>query len=216
MNFFVLKNPKAGNGIAVTDFLPIDGSVTGDAPQCAKCGKFLGMRPLLPPIRVELETWGTECGDIAFGPGDEILMSVRVRDCFREFGLTGIIDLGPVEIVNVNSHRKLRGNVSSYRCCRVSRSRAVIDDVKSDLQTEEPWACEECRIGGIIKRGSHFVLENGSWSGEDIFFARGLPGIIMTSERFAVFCQQSDVLNAQLFPAGEFAFDYYPWEKTVK
>jgi len=214
MNFFVLKNPKAGNWIAVTDFLPIDGSYTGDAPKCAKCGRFLGMLPLLPPVRVELETWGTACGDIAFGPGDEILISIRVYECFRASRLTGIIDIGPVEIVKVNSHRKLRGNVPSYRCCRVNRSRAAIDDVKSGLQIEEPWTCEECRIGGTIKRAARLILEDGSWSGEDIFFARGLPGTMIVSERFVAFCQQNDVLNAHLLPAEEFSFDHYPWETT--
>jgi hypothetical protein len=168
------------------------------------------MLPLLPPVRVQLETWGTECGDIAFGPSDEILISTRVHECFRAAKLTGLIDIGPVEIIKVNSHQKLRGNVTSYRCCRISRSRATIDEVKSGLQIEEPWTCEECRIGGIIKRVARLVLEEGSWSGEDIFIGRGLPGIIMTSERFVAFCRHNDVLNAHLLHAEKFSFDYYP------
>jgi hypothetical protein len=32
MKCFVLENPKTGRGNAATDYLPVDGSRTGDAP----------------------------------------------------------------------------------------------------------------------------------------------------------------------------------------
>ncbi|HKQ39494.1 MAG TPA: hypothetical protein VJ063_15560, partial [Verrucomicrobiae bacterium] len=60
MRFFVLEErPEVGEVPAVTDFLYADNSPMGEAPRCPVCGEYVGMLPLLPPIRVELETWGT-------------------------------------------------------------------------------------------------------------------------------------------------------------
>lgn len=186
MNFFVLQNPRAGEGSAVTDFLPVDGSRTGEAPRCSVCGKYVGMLPLLSPVLVELETWGAEFGDIAFGPAMELVTSDRFLRLYQASGLTGLIDVSPVEVAEVKSHQKLRGPVPRYHCCRATRSRAVIDDAKSGLERESPWTCQECRNDGIkcLKR---IVLETNSWSGEDVFIARGLPGRILTSENFEEF-----------------------------
>ena len=213
MNFFILQNLKAGAGAAVTDFLPSDGSKTGEAPRCPLCANYVGMLPLLPPVRVELETWGTKFGDIAFGPGDELLVSDRFLTLFQHSGLTGLIDLGCVEVVKLKSHRNLSGPPPRYYCCRVCRSTAAVDDAKSGLEREEPSTCEECRLGGLIKRAQRIVVEAASWSGEDIFFARGLPGTILASEKFTSFCQQNQITNCNLVPAQGFSFDHYPWEK---
>lgn len=212
MKFFVLDNPKAGEGAAVTDFVPVDGSRTGEAPRCTVCRVYIGMRPLLPPIHVELDTWGSEFGDIAFGPGNELLISERCVKIFRASNLSGLIDVGPVEIKKVKLHKKLRGLAPQYYCYRVGHSRAVIDEAMSGLISEEPWTCIECRISGIIKRARSIVLAPNSWSGEDIFFARGLPGTVLASEKFQRLSQENQISNCLLVPAEEFSFDHYPWE----
>jgi hypothetical protein len=53
----------------------------------------------------------------------------------------------------------------------------------------------------------------GSWQGEDVFIARGLPGTIIASERFKEFCSARAVKNVLLVDALEFPFDSYLWEK---
>lgn len=214
MNFFVLQNPKAGVGAAVTDFVPVDGSQTGEAPRCPSCGKYLGMLPLMPPVRVELETWGTDFGDIAFGPGEEVLVSDRFRTLYHLSGLTGLMHVGLAEVASVKSHRKISERAPHYQCCRVGRSKAAVDDAKSNLEREKTSTCGECRLGGIIKRAQRVVLESNSWSGEDIFFARGLPGTILASERFEKFCRDNRMANCILVSAETFSFDHYPWEKS--
>lgn len=211
--FFVLQNPRAGGGAAVTDFVPADGSRTGEAPRCPVCGKYLGMSPLLPPVCVELEAWGADFGDIAFGPSDELLLSDRFWGLYQASGLVGLFDVGSVKVTSVKSHQKLSGAASGYHCCRVGRSKAALDDAKSGLEREEPWACEECRLGGIVKRARRVVLEPSSWSGEDIFFARGLPGTILVSEKFEKFFRGNRITNGVLVPAEKFSFDHYPWQK---
>lgn len=213
MRFFVLQNPKHGEGTAITDFVPVDGSLTGEAPRCPACGKYIGMMPLLPPVRVELETWETAFGDIAFGPSEELLVTDRFWKLYRASGLTGFVDVGPVEVAKAKSHCKLREPAPHYHCCRVGRGKAAVDDAKSGLEREEPRACEACRLGGIIKRALRVVLQSNSWSGEDIFFARGLPGTALVSEEFKRFCQENQISNCHPVPAETFSFDSYPWEK---
>jgi hypothetical protein len=211
MSFFVLRVPKAGEAPAVTYFLPAAGSRTGDAPRCSVCGNFVGMLPLLPRIRVELETWERMFGDIVFGPGDELLLTERVVKLFRSSALIGLLEVDKAEVIKVKSRRKLSTNVPTYFCCTVARSRAALDDVKSGVVREEPWTCEECRIGSV-KRATGVYLEPESWSGEDIFIARGLPGTILTSDRFKTLCEEHSISNCELVPADRFHFDHYPWE----
>lgn len=209
MKFFVLQHhPEVSEVPAVTDFLYADGSPMGEAPRCPACGEYIGMLPLLPPIRVELETWGAEFGDSAFGVGDEFLVSDRFWNLYQASGLTGLIFVAPVEVLKVKSHRKLRQGQPKYHCCSVSWSRAAVDDVKSGLERQKPWTCKECRSNGLrsLKR---VVLEPNSWSGEDIFFARGLPGIFLASEKFQKFCQENRISNCLLVPAEEFCLDHY-------
>src|SRR5688500_3319273 len=124
MKFFVLKKrPEAGEIPAVTECVYVDGSPMGEAPRCPACGAFIGALPLLPTIRVELETWGNEFGDLAFGwGGDELLLRDRFWKLYQHSGLTGLIDIGPVEMAKLKSHRKLREPAPRYYCCRVGRS----------------------------------------------------------------------------------------------
>src|SRR5712692_1225597 len=209
MDFYVLESPGTVTAKAVTDFLPLESTKKGEAPKCIKCGQYIGMLPLLPPIRVELETWGDTFGDIAFGPGEELLASKRFWNLFQSLGLTGLVPVAPADVVKVKSHRKLIQEQPSYLCFRVVRSKAAIDEKKSGLVREGPWTCNECCIGGIIKSTERIVLERDSWSGEDIFIARGLPGRILASERMKTFCDQKTILNCYLIKASEFHFDHY-------
>lgn len=215
MSYFVLQNTKAGRGDAVTDYLPVDGSRTGDAPRCAVCGKFVGMLPLLLPVRVELEAWGSRWGDVAFGPGDQILVSDKLKRLFTEAGLVGFTRFDPVEIVKTHRLRSGAGDPPEYWLASIQRSLAALDETASDLIRDETPRCEECRLGGVLKRVRRVILEPGTWSGEDVFIARGLPGTILVSERFKRLCEDNDLANCSLVGAEEFGFDHYPLERTV-
>lgn len=214
MKFFVVeRHPKADKAFALTEFHPLPPVNRGEAPRCPACGGYIGALPLLPPVRVEVETWGTDFGDIAFGPGEELLVSNRFWELYQRSGLTGLVDVGSVEVAKQQSHQKLGNPAPRYQCCRIARSRAAVDDSTSGLEREQPPTCEECRLGGIIKRARRLFLEPNSWSGEDVFFARGLPGIVFVSERFESFCQENQISNCSLVRAEEFSFDHYPWEE---
>jgi hypothetical protein len=216
MKIFTLRNPSAGDGDAVSDFLPVDGSRTGVAPRCSVCGEFLGMLPLLQPIRVEIEGWGSRWGDVAFGPGNQILVSEKLRMLFTEAGLVGFVRFDPVEIKKVKKRKVGVGNPPVYRLASIQRSQAALDERASGVVRDEEPMCEECRSGGILKRISRVVLVPNTWSGEDVFFARGLPGRILVSERFKRLCEEGDLANCCFIAAEEFGFDYYPQDHPEK
>ncbi len=211
MTFFVLQNPKADSGDAVSDFLPIDGAPIGDAPRCDVCGKYVGMCPLLPPVRIELDGWGSSWGDIAFGPGDQVLISQRLKEAVAEAGLNGFTSLDLAEVVKVRRRRKsLSGNPPDYWLAAVVRSKAMLEEGASGLERDVGGVCSTCGLGGVIKRVRRVVLQPDTWSGEDIFFARGLPGTILTSERFKSLCNALGIANCSLVGAETFGFDHYP------
>ena len=216
MKFFVLQNPKAGCSDAATDFLPVDGALTGDAPRCEVCGRYIALRPLLPPVRVELDGWGSVWGDVAFGPGDQVLISDRCKRAVAQAGLNGFARLDPVVIEKVRRHRSsIGGSPPVYWLASVARSRAILDENASGLERDDGAVCSECSLGGVIKRLRRIVLRPGTGSGEDVFFARGLPGTILTSERFKSLCETAGLANCSLVDAETFSFDHYPQEHAA-
>ena len=215
MNFFALVSPRGTGGRAVTDFSEAEPVHRGEAPRCTSCGGFVGMLPWLPPYRAELEVWGNEYGDIAFAPANELLVSERFATLYRAESLTGLEGFGEVEIHRVirRGGSKLRRPPPKYYCVHIVRSRAAINQAASEFIHERPIRCDECRVGSI-KRWSKIVMEERTWSGEDLFFARGLPGTIMTSERFKEFFGRNRMNNGILVAAAAYSHDFYPWEKT--
>jgi hypothetical protein len=212
MNFFVLQKSINAGAATGTEFFPADMANVGDAPRCSVCGKFTGMLPLLAPIRVVLESSGREWGDICFGSGTQLLFSDRAKRVLSNAELAGLARFEPTEIARVQSHHYLP-EPPEYWLVSIPYSEAAIDAVASGLVLEKELVCPACRLGGIIKKISRVVLEAGTWQGEDIFVARGLPGTILISERFERLCIDERLSNFLPIPAEDFSFDFYPPEK---
>ncbi len=215
MTFYVLAHREAPVGEATTDFLWVEPIRSNNAPQCRLCGRFIGMKPHLPSVRVNIESWGSRYGDLAFGPSDQILVSERFKEEYHAHGLTGLSDFELVEVARVLNRKKIRDNCPQYYLASVTRSRAAIDVEASGLVHDKPPTCPECK-GGLIKRVARIVLEEGTWSGEDIFFARGLPGTIIVSDKFRRMCIEAELQNCPLVEASLFSFDFYRWETVDK
>jgi hypothetical protein len=209
MQFYVLDKPIAQYS-GGTEFFSAGRKKLGEAPTCPVCGRAIGSIQVLPPRRVELELWGRHFSDLAFGAGADVLVSARFRDAFLRSGLTGFSGFAPVEIAKVVFRlRKIPKPLPSYFQAVPGRSRAAIDDRASGLDYEERWTCDECRIGSM-ERMRRLVLEPGTWSGEDVFIARGLPGTIITSETFKKFCDKEAFTNCTLVEAAHYHFDFFP------
>ena len=210
MQFYVLDNQPAQDSDVRTEFFMAGRTKVGKAPTCPACGVAIGSLPVLPPRRVELELWGRHYSDLAFGGGDDVLVSTRFRDAFLRSGLTGFSGFAPVEVEKVIARfRKIPKPTPSYFEAIPGRSRAAVDDRASGLDYEERWTCDECRTG-FMERMRRLVFEPGTWSGEDVFIARGLPGTIITSERFKQLCDREAFTNCVLIPAAHYHFDFFP------
>ncbi|MDY7228826.1 imm11 family protein [Hyalangium rubrum] len=204
--FFILEDDVWGP--YDTKFSKLEPASRGDPPPCPKCGKTIGMLMWLPPYRAELELHGQGLGDFVGGPGNEVLISERMKEAFQAEGLVGLLGFHPVEVVRVR--RKGRGpKVDTMPCYFVATARfghGAVDEARSRLQRNKPVTCSECRNTGVDAIHG-FTLESGTWRGEDVFRPRGLQGDIVVSERFAEFIKRHGFTNMKLIPTEEYVWD---------
>lgn len=179
-----------------------------EGADCPRCGYPIGMMRWLPPYRIELLLHGEEFGDYLESSGDDLLVSERFVQVFREEGLTGLEGFHPVEVVRVR--RKRRGSnpshVPQYLAVTACFGRAAVDVERSRIRYTQPPGCEECRSEGVDSIHG-FTLEPGTWQGEDIFRPRGLQGRLVVSERFARFVERHGFTNMRLTPTEELVCD---------
>lgn len=212
MTFLVLQNGGLDEEIDAVEFIPLPGFNVGPADQCPTCGRFLGLMPLLSPIRLELCVWGNRWADIALGNGNDLLISTRFRKAFDEASLIGLSNFRSAEVV-VRAHKaNIAAPMPEYQLAQIARSRAAIDELASDLVRDGDDCCPNCRLGGGVRRLRRIVLEAGTWSGEDIFSARGLPGIYLVTERFREFCLRNNLHGCNFSNCSQFLIDYCPHE----
>lgn len=205
--FFVLEDDMFGPHD--TKFSAVKPVHLGNAPYCPQCGKPLGMRTWHPPYRVELELYGRALGDFVDGPGgNSFLISKRMADAFQAEELIGLLGFHPAEVVRVRRKRKSPkpAAVPAYFVVTPCRGLGAVDVTHSRIRYDKPVTCPECRSSGLDSVHG-FVLEPGTWQGEDIFFARGLGGRIVVSQRFAEFAQRHELTNMKLTPSTECVSD---------
>ena len=199
--FFVLTKGELGSHYD-TDVETVDPVNLGDAPRCPRCGTFIGLLKWLPPYRVRLELHGQELGDFLKQSSYDLLFSERFTEAFRAEGLTGLEGFHPVEVVRVRSRKKRAARsltVPRYRVTFPCWGQGAVDLVLNRVRTLRTPTCPECRTGGINAING-FVLEPGTWGGEDIFRPRGMPGELVVSERFKDFVERHGWTNMVLTP----------------
>ena len=210
IGIFVLKfNPTPAESAFTTTFSFLNENEVGETPKCEKCGAFIGGLESLPPFHVELEILGKGWGDLAFGPGRALLVSKRFKESFEEKALNGLSQFESVEIVSASGKNRNNGKTEFFHP-KILRSNVRINHLQSGM--EEPPTCNHCLSSGLFKRIKKVVIQPDSWHGEDIFFPLGLPGTILTSEKFREFCHQNSFTNVVLVPGENYRLDFYSWE----
>lgn len=205
--FFVLEDVLWGPHD--TKFDTVEPVNRGEAPLCSRCKGALGLLTWLPPFRANLELYGQAPGDFVTGPGNSFLISERMAAAFKAEGLMGLSGFHPAEVVRVRRTRKRAEPeaVPHYLVVDVSFfGKSAVDVARSRLRYGVPVTCPECRAEGVDTIHG-FVLEPGTWQGEDVFRARGLPGTIIVSERFAEFVKRHELTNMKLTPTEEYVWD---------
>lgn len=209
--FYVLHR---GVGMHGCDAVESDNSVIGEPPLCEACGRFVGMRAWLPPLRVDFYVCRDGYCDLVYPPGNDVLISSRFKQIYESEGLTGFSGFDPVEIVKIRPKRRASEPRPAYYRVHVAWSQAVVDPEGSGWDPpEDKPLCPVCRIPSKGRdRWKGIVITPGTWSGEDVFFPRGSTGDIIVSERFKQVCEAHGVRNACFVPAEEYSWDFYPQE----
>jgi hypothetical protein len=198
MGIYLFERHRRSTGDPTTEFLPADPDNTSPAPRCEACGEPIGMRRWEPPFRVELETWGSHFGDLAFGPADEFLVSERFKTLWVGAQLVGLRGFEPVEVIKIR-HRGTRFTGTPPQYVRVwpERSDVAVDQLRSGIQWMSPPTCDVCRVG-TMKGWERVVLEGEPMA--NVFVARGLPGQVLVDERFKRFCEEHAITNCSFVP----------------
>ena len=90
---------------------------------------------------------------------------------------------------------------------------AAVDMEHSRIKGKHTMKCTWCRYVGPDAIDG-FVLEPGTWRGEDVFRPRGLWGRLTTSERFMRFAERHATSHLTFIPTEKYVQDplglYYP------
>lgn len=207
MKFYVLEH-KVGTTHETTyrDMEPSHIGEGKDRRKCPACGAFIGSLPWFPPYRAQVNAYGRDLGDVAFF-GD-ILVSERFRQAWTEAGLKGIDAFQPLERLRVRPARLGRKTVTYYKV-DVLHFGTRVDLQRSLIEYRESYTCMTCfdQVGADSVRG--FKIDESSWTGEDIFEAWGMPGVIVVTERVKKLSEDYGLTNVTLTPTEEEFWDPY-------
>ncbi|MBK8267820.1 MAG: hypothetical protein IPK83_05760 [Planctomycetes bacterium] len=199
--FGLYQKALTGTKLPTTQYMSVDPVAQGlYAAKCSACDSYLEGFHWKPPYRVDLELRAGVFGDIAFGPHIDILISDAFRNIFHQERMTGCSMPTKVEVRRVKKRGKPPGNPPDYYLTRVQLSNVRIDVAASGIRRDEA-ICPECLTGGILDGYDRIIVEPDSWTGEDIFIAKGLTGTIICSQRFYDVVARYELQNVPLLEA---------------
>ncbi len=208
MQFYVLEQSSFfDDGTYATHAYCLAPDVTGDAQRCPNCNLFVSSLPWLPPYHAEVLAYGRAFGDVAFAAGDSLLVSNRFRQAWLDAHLVGLDVFSPIERIRVRPVR-LKKHVPTYFQVAPRLFDVQVDLDHSLIEYSRPVTCLKCKSGGLESvRG--FLLDESTWHGEDMFFAWGLPGLFIVSERVRELRDKHGLTNLNLIPTENYFWDTY-------
>jgi hypothetical protein len=149
-----------------------------------------------------LNLHGTQFGDFAWNGGRiDFLASDRFARSFAQEGMSGIETVDEVGVIDRPEGAPL------YVRVRLARSQVTVDEVRSGIVRTGPIRCDDCRLSGV-SRIARVLIDEQSWSGEDLFIPRGLANFPMASARFKEFLVRHQFSNLLLVPSEEYTSDF--------
>lgn len=207
MRFWVFDPPMMVGRWAFADH--VDPVTYGQAPRCPSCGRWIGMKPWLPPYRVRLVA-GTKTpkpADIITGPGfTGFIASDRFAKEFKRAGLTGVERWESVQIQGYNDYegdpiapqaevvRPYRYAILPSPRTRVKLRHVVYEGPLPD--------CPVCRRGNL-ESYQGVVVDETSWAGADVFMTIN-AGLLLVTDRFADVCRAGELTGINLVPTAKF------------
>ena len=166
----------------------------------------------LPPHYLQISSTKPEkWGDFVWGTVFPLMASSRFKTVYETEGLKGVDIFHPsATIVKLGNQKRgaLPEQLPEYHLIEVTWNAANLDDAASSAVRKRN-DCQFCR-GSLVSYDGIF-LEAGSWDGSDIFEARGLPGIVLVSERFTEIVEFYNLRNVLLIPTEDYVYDEQHW-----
>ncbi len=209
MKFYVLKPDggiRFGTKWAYADL--VEPVLVGECDRCPVCGGPISMLRWLPPHRIKLSSAKPEkWGDFVWGAGFLLMVSGRFKEIYEAEGLTGItVFHPPAEVVRVGRGKTgdVPPSLPAYHLIEIVWNGGNLDDTASGI-IRKSSKCEFCR--GAARSFERVVIDQSSWTGVDIFEARGLYGEIIITERFKRVVEIYGLKGAWLIPTERYAYD---------
>lgn len=208
MGFCVLKPDGGLFGTRWAYGEIVEPSATGPADRCPVCGAPVGRLRWLPPHRLKLSSSRSEkWGDLVWGAGFTLVVSARFKAIYEAENMEGISRFyPPATIVRAGSKTidSLSKRPPVYHLVEITWNGANLDDQASGAIRKRS-SCGFHR--GSVRSVERVMLEVDSWTGADIFGARGLSGVVLVSERFRQVVDTYQVTGGLLIPAERYAYD---------
>ncbi len=178
----------------------------GPALRCPVCNMVVSSIRTLPPYRIELKVHGKAPGDVAFCPGDALVVSDRFRAAWQKAQLRGL-EFVLVERVRVRPARLGKKPLTYFHVEPPQlTTQTHVDLERSMIEYNRPIACQKCKSGGAeTVRG--FSIDQASWSGEDMFYAWGMPGPVIVTDRVRQLRDEFGLTNVNLTPTEKYVWD---------
>ncbi len=213
--FYVLKPEEGirfGSKWAYADQVdPV--CVSEKGTKCPVCNRWVSPLTWEPPHRISLSSAAPDrWGDFVWGAGFDLLVSGRFKSIYESEKLSGITRFSvPVEIVSVGKRKDVPSEIPTYFLIEIVWNGANQDDTASKvvIKKADLDACSYCRTGMKRERQTSIVIEEGSWTGTDIFTTRGAPTRLTASDRFKSVIDTHHLTNVMLIPSEYYAYDIH-------
>lgn len=212
MRFFVLQRDSElmHRSDAPTEYYHTQRGRRDGAPRCGQCGQWIGSLRSAEPVEIDVELQDQYYGDIGFGAGDEVLVSRRAMELFQSEGITPWDDFKQPSVRHYEFHGPApTDKPPDYLLAAVRVGNAALDEHASRVIRDSQAVCPQCRIGGTVLQRDAIILEQGSWAGEHLFIARGLPGTFLASEHFVDVVARHGLRNFVFVPAASCWYNSY-------
>lgn len=184
-----------------------------DSHSCPECGRHLGVSRWEPPYDLKLKQ-SQKIGDFIDGYGGcDFIASNKFVKLAKEFDIKGIERKFAIHIVRTDTDRRIGEHERPvlYGIDLVYSKTQVLYNAMEVVWSKKPSDdyCIVCGPGGGGKSGvwksiEKVVIDEATWSGEDIFHPINFSENIIISSKTANLIRDYTLTNVSVIPCDEF------------
>jgi len=205
VQFFELGDLRTMNWDYAADAAGMKPENTADPRKCPKCGRYVGTIQWLAPYYAEVLVHGKMLGDIVKCAGMSLLVSDRFRRAWETEALRGIEEFSPLARLRVRPARLGRRPLTYFHVAP-QRFGTRVDLERSLIEYDRPITCYQC-IDANAETVRQLVIDESSWTGEDLFIAWGKPGSFIVTDRVRAMRDKYGLTNMNMTPVEELLWD---------